>query len=50
VPIGASYAEVFAKCVSWEPKDSLTGKYRDGRPLLEAFMGVVLFGRQNLTA
>ena len=44
VSIGASHIDIVAKCVSWEPKDLFTGKYRDGRPLLEAFMDALLGG------
>ena len=44
VAISSSDQQIFAKCVSWEPEDLSTGKYRDGRPLLDAFVEALVGG------
>jgi hypothetical protein len=44
VAISLSDQQIFAKCVSWEPEDLSTGKYRDGRPLLDAFVEALVGG------
>jgi hypothetical protein len=44
VAISPSDQQIFAKCVSWEPEDLSTGKYRDGRSLLDAFVEALVGG------